>query len=466
MKQNEENYQALELLVNQITKDDLILLTLLFSKDNKKLSYNILYILVNISYANNKEKIFSLDEDICCYIASFLGNNKDDSTFLKYGILLIRNISFDKNVCEIFNKYKIIHFFGEIYEKNLLNNKFMEHIMIIIGNIINYEIEKNDKYKDISYLLPCIKIISTQLRPNYPASLLNKYIYHLYNLISFGNSDIFYEIINCKIHRDLMNLYSLISEKLNSLKQDLNPDSKIFILKTPEQISKDYKDIEFYKNIHLLILKILGGLMSTDDGILTQTLLNANISLFLKNLLKSDDIRVIKNVCFCISNICAGTCGQISYLLKDNTFYELILVSKNIFEAFELREIKDDYYRLLQDTLREIIYAFSLAISNSIFEKIMTSLKSCDFIIIKILVKGLIIFQEKKYEDILEIIFEVIRKIYLFDNNKSNFIDIMEKYGLKENLENLIQNGSKSARIISDALYNSIFKFDKMDDRI
>ena len=436
MKQNEENYQALELLVNQITKDDLILLTLLFSKDNKKLSYNILYILVNISYANNKEKIFSLDEDICCYIASFLGNNKDDSTFLKYGILLIRNISFDKNVCEIFNKYKIIHFFGEIYEKNLLNNKFMEHIMIIIGNIINYEIEKNDKYKDISYLLPCIKIISTQLRPNYPASLLNKYIYHLYNLISFGNSDIFYEIINCKIHRDLMNLYSLISEKLNSLKQDLNPDSKIFILKTPEQISKDYKDIEFYKNIHLLILKILGGLMSTDDGILTQTLLNANISLFLKNLLKSDDIRVIKNVCFCISNICAGTCGQISYLLKDNTFYELILVSKNI------------------------------AISNSIFEKIMTSLKSCDFIIIKILVKGLIIFQEKKYEDILEIIFEVIRKIYLFDNNKSNFIDIMEKYGLKENLENLIQNGSKSARIISDALYNSIFKFDKMDDRI
>ena len=263
-----------------------------------------------------------------------------------------------------------------------------------------------------------------------------------------------------------MNLYSLISEKLNSLKQDLNPDSKIFILKTPEQISKDYKDIEFYKNIHLLILKILGGLMSTDDGILTQTLLNANISLFLKNLLKSDDIRVIKNVCFCISNICAGTCGQISYLLKDNTFYELILVSKNIFEAFELREIKDDYYKLLQDTLREIIYAFSLAISNSIFEKIMTSLKSCDFIIIKILVKGLIIFQEKKYEDILEIIFEVIRKIYLFDNNKSNFIDIMEKYGLKENLENLIQNGSKSARIISDALYNSIFKFDKMDDRI
>ena len=61
MKQNEENYQALELLVNQITKDDLILLTLLFSKDNKKLSYNILYILVNISYVNNKEKIFSLD---------------------------------------------------------------------------------------------------------------------------------------------------------------------------------------------------------------------------------------------------------------------------------------------------------------------------------------------------------------------------------------------------------------------
>ena len=85
------------------------------------MSFNALYILITLSEFKEVDKFFASDENICCNIASFLGNNKNDDIFLFYGILLIRNIIMDKNVCEIFNKYKITNFYGEIYEKKLLN---------------------------------------------------------------------------------------------------------------------------------------------------------------------------------------------------------------------------------------------------------------------------------------------------------------------------------------------------------
>ena len=108
-------------------------MTSLLNKNDFKLSYNTLFILINISILNDGEKLFCLDEDICCNIASFLGNNRNHEDSLFYGVLLIRNICMDRNVCDIFNKYKITEFLGDIYEKHLLNNKFMEFLMTIIS---------------------------------------------------------------------------------------------------------------------------------------------------------------------------------------------------------------------------------------------------------------------------------------------------------------------------------------------
>ena len=465
LKNMNQNNQILISLKDQLTREDLILLSSLLNKNDDKLTYNILFILVNISYLENGEKLFSLDDNICCNIATFLGNNKNEKDFLLYGILLLKNICMDKNVCDIFNRYNITEFFGEIYEKYLLDNQLMGHLMSIISYII-YHINNAFIAKlkvNISILLPLIKIIATQIRINYPPNLLYKYLYKIYQICSFVNSDLDYEIINCKLHKELMSIFPTIEEKVELLKQKL----KEFLSLSKEEITNNeelakYKeDLECYENSLLAILKIFGKLMYLDDGIVTQTLLNAGISSFLTKTLQSNDIRIIKNASFCISNICAGTYGQSSYLFNDNTLYELIKVSKNILEAIELSQKKDDYYLQLLDALREINFVFSLTISNTLFEKVIPFCQCENYTVILVLIKGLKYLSKEKNEDLFQAILVAINKIILFskDNDKNIFFN-MEKFGLKENLEKIIITGSlsmaKKAEQIHESLYGLI----------
>lgn len=461
---NEKNNNALELLKNQITKDELIILTSLLNKNEKKLSYNLLYILIGIANIEDGEKLFSLDENICSNIASFIGNNKNDDIFLHYGMLLIRNISINKNVCDIFNKYKIIEFFAEIYEKYLLNSKLMEFITFSICNNISFEIKKSDKLCNILIFLPSIKIFASQLRPNLAPGILYKYIFKLFELLEKKKPDIYYEMVNCKIHKEMMNLYPIISSKKKLLTQKLNEiisSNKELAKEEFENFQKDQNDLEYYQSICLLILKILGKLMSLDDGILTQTLLNANIASFLYPLIQSNDIRTVKNACFCISNICAGTYGQISYLFKNNTLYELIKVSKNIYEAMELRKEKDDYYFQLKDTFREVNFVFTLTISNSNFENCVPFAKCDNYYAVNILMKGMKIFCNLDNEDLIDYILYAIEKLIALNNYfNDEIIDVMEKYGLKENLEKILMVKKwkiyKHAENIYDAIFGAI----------
>ena len=411
-----------------------------------------------MSELKEAEKLFSLEENVCCNIACFLGNNKDEDKFLFYGILLIRNITLDKNVCEIFNKYKITEFFEEIYEKQLLDNKFMEILTYILCTIINYETKKPEKRINISILLPCIKIIATQLRPNYAASKLYKYIYKIYELCSIKNSDLYYKMINSKIHKELMNLYPIIFEKGELIKQQLKEIDSSNQELSKEEISKYQIENDYYYSCSLLILKILGKLMSLDDGILTQTLLNADISSFLKPIILTNDIRTIKNACFCLSNICAGTYGQIAYLFKNNTLYELIKVSKNIYEAMEYSKEKGDYYCQLKDTFREINYVFALTIYNGLFERIVPFVKCDDYTPVMIIIKGLKIYCDISNKDLLDTILSAIGKIISFNNYfEDDICDIMEKFGLKENLENILLNKNWDLFKQAENLYDSIF---------
>ena len=465
LKNMNQNNQILISLKDQLTREDLILLSSLLNKNDDKLTYNILFILVNISYLENGEKLFSLDDNICCNIATFLGKNKNEKDFLLYGILLLKNICMDKNVCDIFNRYNITEFFGEIYEKYLLDNKLMGHLMSIISYIIYYLYNAFiAKLKvNISILLPLIKIIATQIRINYPPNLLYKYLYKIYQICSFVNSDLDYEIINCKLHKELMSIFPTIEEKVELLKQKLKeflslPKEEIT---NNEELAKYKEDLECYENSLLAILKIFGKLMYLDDGIVTQTLLNAGISSFLTKTLQSNDIRIIKNASFCISNICAGTYGQSSYLFNDNTLYELIKVSKNILEAIELSQKKDDYYLQLLDALREINFVFSLTISNTLIEKVIPFCQCENYTVIIILMKGLNILLGDKNQDLFSSMFIAINKLILFTKDYDNNIFFnMEKYGLNENLEKIIITGSlalaKEAEKIHESLYGLI----------
>ena len=461
IKKYENNPIVLESLKPQFTKDNLVLLSALLNKEHEKLIYNIIYILIVVSCFKEGETLFSLDENICCNIASFLGNNKIDNYLLCCGISLLKNICINKNVCGIFIKYKITEFFEEIYEKNLLNNKFMDCLMCSICNIISFEMKKPKGFYNIPILLPCIKIISTQLRHNYPATSLHRYIYRLYELCDTGNSEICNELLNCKIHRDLINLYPTLAEYGDELKNKLQ---KIISSQPELIITEEMKtmknDMEYYESSCLLILKFLGKLLFVIDDVLVQSLLNKGLADFLCNLLSSHDIRVIKNVSFCLSNICAGSYGQIAYLFKNNCLYDLIKVSKNVYDAMEVRKEKDDYYYQLKDAFREIAHVFALAINNILMEHCVALVKSNNYTVLLVLMKGLELFGDNNNNEyLISVIFEVIYKLNLlsnsFDNDNINFI--MQKYGLKENLEKIFQNKSLVYAQFAENLYNSLF---------
>ena len=458
--QENKNYAALELLLSQISKEELIILTSLLNKDNKRLSYTTLYILINIRALKDAEKLFYLDENICCNIASFSGNNKKDDILLKYGIMLIRNLTVDKNICEIFNKYKITEFYEEIYERHLLDNKIMDYLTYSICSIIGFEAKKQENKKNASILLPCIRIIATQLRPNYEPSRIHRYIYRIYELSDFKNPELYFQIINSKIHKELMEIYPKLSEKCDITQKKLDEINSSKNLFTQDQIAKLKEDNEYYYYACLLILKILGKLMGKDDGILLQTLLNADISSFLKPLILTNDLRTIKNVSFCFSNICSGTYGQVGYLFNNNALYELIKVGKNIYEAMELSKEKDDYYFQLKDTLREINYVFALTITNSIFEKSVPFAKCYDYTPIKILVKSLKIYCDVNNQEFLCTIVRGLVKLIYFNNFfEENICDVMEKFGFKENLEYILQNENWEIFEDFERIYDSIFGF-------
>ena len=474
LEKNGSDDNSIELLVNQINTGFLLLLTSLFNRNHNKLSYDILYILINVSFNTKGEELFCTDEKILLNIATFLGNNKNDSKLLTNGIWLLRNIISNKKITKILLNFQLIDFFDTIYERNLLNNDLMKMIIICLDELIRYKLVLKDKKEnnDPTCLLPAINIIKTQLRPNLPSDLLFKCFYSLLNIAHFNSSDVYQSMTNCKLHKEIMNLYPIIIEKINKLNIIIkNYESRNNIDNNNEKENEQYiqykKDLENYNNIVLIILKILGKMMSLEDGILTQILIDSGISHFLKNALQSPNPQIIKNVSFCISNICAGTYGQMANLFENNTFIELIKVSKNIYEALDYNfKIDNEYYKALIDAFRELNYAFSLAIINCIYEKIIPLVKYDNYAVILILVKGLNIFSNKNFEDVINNILAALYKLIVNDrgekmddnNNGTNFSKVMEKNGLKECLEKLLAQ-SKNPKIRYDAerIYDSIF---------
>ena len=487
MIENEANNTKLEFLVSQLNIEYLLLLTSLFNKDNKKLSFDILYILINIAFCDKGAEIFGLEEKIIFNIGVFLGKNKNDSNLLYHGIWLIKNMSFKNDkICEILLKYKIIDFFDEIYERHLLEIDFMKNLMSCISDFINYKLNMKKKGNNNSplCLLPSINIIKTQLRPNISPELLNKFFYSLYNLTFFNSLDIYLKMTSNKIHKELMNIYPIIIGKIDELNSEIkeyksNNNQMNNNKKEEEKYEKNIKNLENYKSIILLILKILGKIMSLDDAILTQTLIDSGIANFYNYVLQSNDVRIIKNASFGISNICAGTYGQLACLYESNTFVELIKVSKNIYEALDYNsKLNNVYYSELKDAFREINFVFSLAIINSVFEKSIPLVKYNNCIVVLFLIKALNILNENGMEQLMEYILSALYKLIVFDrgekkknneNNKDNnnnldIVEFMEINGIKEYLEKLKSNKNEKVVGKAEIIYNAIFYNFEIDD--
>ena len=414
-----------------------------------------------MSYTIKGQLLCGENEDIITNIANFLGNNKNDMILLEFGILLIKNITWKNSFAkQILQNYKIVEFFNEIYQKYILNDKIIENIILCLGHFINSRFSKN---KDI---LCSINIIKSQLNKNIKFTSLFQFVYILYNLILYASPDICKKMIEEEMHIRLMELFPF----------DENYENDINNNNTNNEINVEDKDSykKYLLKFQLLIIKILGKILSIEEEIYIQKVLDSGFAKFLNKLLQLSNIKVIKNTFFCIQNICQGNHGQINNLIINNTISLSLQVAKNVYEALNSKNqfiknlSKIDFIK----ALREIDYVFSLFIMNTLEEKIIPVIKYENHIVILFFVEGFKYLEDNKKDNLL--ISYMIRAIYkLFDYFKNNddeddyltssyLAEFLEKNGFKEILLKLQYNSDDMIMKYAEKMFDEFF--DKDDD--
>ena len=473
-----EKYQyddySIKMITDQLNDEYLLLLTSLLNKNNKKLSFNILIILVNVSFTDEGELLFGHEEKVISNIASFMGNNRTDINLLDFGILLIKNITHKNSlVKQIFKNYNLIQFFNEIYDKFLLDTNFMRNLILCIGHFVD------SRFGDPN-ILSSIKIIKTQLKPCIPIESLTQYVYILYNLSFYADPQIIEEMVKNEIHKDFMNIYPFnidnnikINQKYEEQKNENN--NKIIIEEKEDETSK-------YKKLSLLILKTLGKMLSLENNNINKTIVDSGIGKFLNKVFQSTDIKIIKNAFFCLSNICAGTYGQISNLYDNDTIFEAFKIAEYVYDTLESSNkfinslITEDFIK----AFREINYSIALIIINSLYERLMSYVRNHNYAVIKILLKGLKIFSENNIDNknkyLIIYILNAISKIndYEKDNDEEELImsnlikfpEFLEQNGFKEILGKLLLNPDEDIVDIAENIYDNEYDDHMNNDNV
>ena len=79
--------------MEQLNEEYLSYLMNLLNKGNIKLSYIVLWILINISYIEYSDVLFKRNLGTIYQISSFLENNKNNKKLTYRGLLLLKNIT-------------------------------------------------------------------------------------------------------------------------------------------------------------------------------------------------------------------------------------------------------------------------------------------------------------------------------------------------------------------------------------
>ena len=462
LRNNKFDENCVDILTEQIDDEYLLLFSSLLNKGNIKLSFTSLIILINVSYSTKGELLFGNNENIVGNIANFLGNNKNDMVFLEFGILLIKNITFQNSyVKKTLHNFKIVEFFNEIYQKYLLNDKIMENMILCLGHFINSRFSTK---KDI---ICSINIIKSQLNQNTKFKLLYQYTYFLYNMIFYTSPDILKIMIDEDLHCRLMELFPFEEDYESNI--DNNNINEINI-----------NDKDFYRkhllNFQLLIIKILGKMLSIEESTFIQKILDSGIANFLNKLLQLSNIRIIRNTFFCIQNICQGNYGQISYLFNSNTISLSLQVAKNVYEAlisknqFMKNLAKIDFVK----ALREIDYEFSFVIINSLEEKIIPIVKYENHVVLLFLLEGFKYLEDNKKDNELAsyMIGAISKLLDFFKKDEDNYanltnaslVEFLEKNGFKEILLKLINNSDETIMKFAENIFDEFFDKDDEND--
>ena len=425
-----------------------MLFSSLLNKGNKQLAFDILIILINISYTQQGELLFGKDEDVINNISSFLGNNKTDNVLLGYGFLLIKHITTHNSLVKhILYKYKIIEFIYEIYQMHIFDSFLMDNVISCLGRFINLRFEKNKNF------LGSIKIIKSQLNKNTEIFLLIKYIKILYNLAMYDDEVILKQMYEEEIYKNLLELFPFDDEHF----KDVNKNNKFSSINNDINIDdKEYYKKEL-KNLRIIILKTLGRILDIKDKKYIQNIIDLGFYQFLNQLLKFTDIKILKYSFYCIGSICEGTYGQIINLYDNNTISLAYIVSKNIYQSLNSKnkpnsELLPEYYK----ALKNIIFCFSLLILNSLNEKLIPFINADNYFIVSLLIEGLKLFDDpEKDEHLILIIIDALNHLLRLPNN--NFLLFLEQNGIKEIIDKLLLSPKESIVDKAQLFYDDYF---------
>ena len=449
LKRNDYNEEFINALNKQIDDESLALFSSLLNKGNKKLSFEILIILINVTYTMQGEMLFGKDQNVVENIASFLIKNKNDIILLEFGIILIKHMT-SKNslVKQILYNCKLIDFFNEIYQKYLLNSDIIDNLILCLGHFINSRFSSNKN------ILFSIKIIKAQLNNNTSFQRLLSYVYILYNLVYSQNPEIIKKMIEEEIHKSLMEIFPFDDNSYPSFNKNTKNNNINDININDEE---DFK--RKFLNFRLLIIKIIENLLTLEENDYIQKIIDAGISQFLNRLLQLSDIKVIKNAFNCIFFICYGTFGQISDLYDKNTISIALKVSKNVYETLNSKNqfINNLSKKDFIGALKEISSAFSLLIINSLYERLVPIIKFDNGFILLLLKDSLKIFQDiPKCHELISYICKAFYK--LLKSSDDNLKEFLVKNGFKEILEKLQINPNEEIVKNAEMIYEEYFE--------
>ena len=440
-EENIINEQHLNILSNQITNKILSILVNLLSKNNNKLSYVIIWILINIASTDIKEEIFIKENNIVYILANYLGKIKKDEILTYRGIYLLRNISY-KNISiqGILLNYNIFGYCYEIFQKYLFDNDFAHNIIKLLGN---FTFEMNVKF--VKQYLILFDMIKSYLNKTTEVKKLNKYIMFLNNLCISDSDEIIEYFFKKEIYKNLIDVYPFYDDIINSDEEN--------------NLNK----------LRILILKLFGKITSIEDkNQLNKSLIDFGIFNFFNKIIDSfefnNNYKIIKNLLLSITNLSIDL-DYPTILYNTGIISKLIKLGEIIYNSFKdsINYIKD-----LIISFRELCKTFSIIIKISLYKDLMPVIQCNNYLIIIFLIEGLSLFEKKK--DLIELIFETLYKLVEYDKimeeyNKNirndylndDFSQIMDRNGIKNVLDNYIFDKRKDINILANKLFKKIY---------
>ena len=440
-EENIINEQHLNILSSQITNKILSILVNLLSKNNNKLSYVIIWILINIASTDIKEEIFIKENNIVYILANYLGKIKKDEILTYRGIYLLRNISYKNiNIQEILLNYNIFGYCYEIFKKYLFYNDLAHNIIKLLGN---FTFEINMKF--VKQYLILFDMIKSYLNKTTEVKKLNKYIMFLNNLCISDSDEIIEYFFKKEIYKNLIDVYPFYDDIINSDEEN--------------NLNK----------LRILILKLFGKITSIEDkNQLNKSRIDFGIFNFFNKIIDSfefnNNYKIIKNLLLSITNLSIDL-DYPTILYNTGIISKLIKLGEIIYNSF-----KDsiNYNKDLIISFRELCKTFSIIIKISLYKDLIPVIQCNNYLIIIFLIEGLSLFEKKK--DLIELIFEALYKLVEYDKimeeyNKNirndylndDFSQIMDRNGIKNVLDNYIFDKRKDINILANKLFKKIY---------